>query len=206
MAQATPLALVSFEEYLDFEETTSDKHELFRGRIIPRGGVAYAMAGGSSNHGNIIDSLAGACRDALRDRKPCRFVGESRKIAVQAQGSGYYPDGAIACPPNDPHPRQGTYDNPIVVFEVLSPSTTSFDRRDKADDYKTLPSLRDYVLIESEMQRVEVFSRIEDGGWVQRVYLPGTVAHLPSVGIDLALNELYENAAFDAEPPPPSEG
>lgn len=198
MAQAVPLALTTIQEYLDFEETSPDRHELFRGRV-------YAMAGGSTNHGNVIDSLADVCNDALRGRRPCRFVGQSRKLVVKASGSGYYPDGTIACPPNDPSPSQGVYDNPTVVFEVLSPSTERFDRTDKADDYKTLPSLRDYVLIESEKVRIEVFSRLDDGGWVQRVYLPGTVAHLPSVGIDLPLDELYENAVFEAAPLDPVE-
>ncbi len=60
-----------------------------------------------------------------------------------------------------------------------------------------MPSLQDYVLIESETARVEVYSRLDDGGWVQRVYLPGTIAHIPSMGIDLSLDELYESAQFD---------
>lgn len=197
MAQAAPLALASFQEYLDFEETTPEKHELFRGRI-------YAMAGGSSNHDAVIVSLSGMCREALRGRKPCRFVGENRKLQIRENGSGYRPDGAIACPPNEPNPRQGVYDNPTVVFEVLSPSTGDFDRTDKYDDYKTLPSLKDYVLIDSEKVRVEVFSRLDEGGWLHRVYLPGTVAHVPSVGFELSLDELYENAVFGTEPEPPS--
>ena len=101
-----------------------------------------------------------------------------------SKGSGYYPDGANTCPPNYLDRRYGTDDNPTVVFEVLSPSTVSFDRRGKADDYKTLSSLQNHVLIETETIRVEVFSRLNDGGWVQRVYLPGTSARFPSVDIE----------------------
>ena len=198
MAQAVPLPLTTIQEYLDFEETSPDKHELFRG-------VIYAMAGGSSNHDDIIVSLTGICRNALRRKKPCRFVGENRRLVVESSGSGYRPDGAIACPPNDLNPRQGTYDNPSVVFEVLSLGTSSFDRGEKFDDYKTLPSLQDYVLIESEKIRVEMFSRLPDGRWAQSVYLKGSVARLPSAGIELPLEELYENALFDAEGTPPTE-
>ena len=189
MAKSPVLDDASLAAYLAFEETARDKHELFRGRV-------YGMAGGSANHGEVIDSLAGICRDALR-KKVCRFLSDNRKVVVEGKGSGYLPDGAIACPPRYLDRRHGTYDNPTVVFEVLSPGTERFDRADKFDDYKSLPSLQDYVLIESEKVRVEVFSRLEDGGWVQRVYLPGTAAHLPSVGIDLPLEELYENAVFD---------
>ncbi len=198
MAQALPLASASIQEYLDFEKLQPDKHELFRGLV-------YAMAGGSSNHGNIIDSLAQVCGRALQSRKPCRFVGESRKVVIQASGSGYYPDGAIGCPPNDLDPQQGTYDNPVVIFEVLSPSTEKFDRRDKADDYKTLPLLQDYVLIESDRARLEVFSRLTDGRWAQSVHLKGSVARLPSIGIDLPLDEIFENAVLDADPQCPVE-
>ncbi|RYG25326.1 Uma2 family endonuclease [bacterium] len=195
MVQAV-LSLVTIAEYLELEEASTEKHELFRGRV-------YAMAGGSSNHGNIIDSLAGACRDALREQKPCRFVGESRKVLVQSSSSGYYPDGTIACPPNDLNPRHGTYDNPTVVFEVLSSSTASFDRGEKFDDYKMLDSLQDYVLIESEKPRVEVFSRLPDGRWAQSVYVKGSSISIPSVGIELSLDELYENAVFESAPSPP---
>lgn len=193
MARPTLYGHTTVEEYLAFEETTPEKHELFRGRIC-------AMAGGSSNHSAIIVSLTGACREALRGRKPCRSVGENQKAVVQKSGSSYRPDGAIACPPNDLDRSRGTYDDPTVVFEVLSPSTAEFDRTEKFNDYRTLTSMQDYVLVESEKVRVEVFSRLEDGRWEQQVYLPETVAHIPSVGIDLSLDELYKNAVFD-EPP-----
>ena len=193
MAKSALYDLISIEDYLAFEETTPAKHELFRGRV-------YAMAGGSSNHSNIIVSLTQACGRSLQGRKPCRFVGENQKVVIGEEGSGFRPDGAIACPPNDLNRQQGTYDNPTVIFEVLSPGTADFDRTDKGDDYKTLPSLQDYVLIESEKVRVEVFSRQADGVWGQRVYLPGTTAHLPSLGIDLPLDELYENVIFEDQP------
>ena len=195
MAKSPLFDLVSIDEYLAFEEVQPEKHELFRGRV-------YAMAGGSANHGEVIDSLTQACGRALKG-KPCRFVGESRKVVVHEEGSGYYPDGAIACPPRYVDRNLGAYDNPTVVIEVLSPGTERFDRRDKADGYKALPSLRDYVLIESEIRRVEVFSRQADGSWGQRVYLAGTAAHLPSVGIDLSMDELYENCVFDDGPDAP---
>jgi Uma2 family endonuclease len=193
MAQAVPVALNTFQEFLDFEETTPERHELFRGRI-------YAMAGGTANHDDIQISLIHACVRELRGRGLCRFVGENRKVQVKENGSGYRPDGAIACPPNDFNPRQGAYDNPTVVFEILSPSTSNFDRGEKFDDYKTLESLQEYVLIESDRIRIEVFSRLPDGRWAQSVYLKGSMVRLPSVGIELPLDELYENAVFDPEP------
>ena len=136
MAKPATLDLVSIADYLDLEEPAGEKHELFRGWV-------YAMAGGSSNHSALIVSLTQTCGLALRGKKPCRFVGEKPEGVDREQRSGYYPDGAVACPPNDLDRRRGTYDNPTVVFEVLSPSTAEFDRTDKFDDYRTLPSLQD---------------------------------------------------------------
>ena len=77
---------------------------------------------------------------------------------------------------------------------MLSPSSEKDDRGDKFADYRRLPSLRDYVLVSTKQPAVEVFSRQDDGSWSLRVYLRGTVAHLPSVGVDLPLDELYETA------------
>ncbi len=193
MAKSPLYDRVTLEEYLALEETATEKHELWRGHV-------YAMAGGSSNHRDIIVSLTGICRNALRGR-PCRFVGENGKVVVDEAGSGYYPDGAIACPPNEIDRRRGTYDNPTVIFEVLSPSTEARDRKWKFDDYRSLPSLKDYVLIDSMSVRVEVFSRLPDDRWVQSIYLPGTKASVPSVGVELSLAELYEYAVFEESPP-----
>ena len=145
---------MTLEEYFVLEEKALEKHELWRGQV-------YAMADGSGNHGDIINSLALVCGVALRG-KPCRFLNDSRKVVVKEAGSGYYPDGAIACPPNDVDRRYGAYDNPTVLFEVLSPSTERRDRKRKFDDYRLLPSLQDYVLIDSQAARVEVFSRLPD--------------------------------------------
>ena len=94
MAGSALYDLATIEDYLAFEENIPEKHELFRGRVV-------AMAGGSSNHSSIIVSLTQVCGNSLRDKKPCRFVGENQKLLVGSRGSGYRPDGAIACPPND---------------------------------------------------------------------------------------------------------
>ena len=83
-------------------------------------------------------------------------------------------------------------DNPTVIVEVLSPSSEKDDRGDKFRDYRLLSSLRDYVLVSTKRPAVEVFSRQDDGSWNLRVYVHGSTAHLPSVGVDLPLDELYE--------------
>ena len=86
-------------------------------------------------------------------------------------------------------------ENPQVVFEILSPGTERFDRTDKSDDYASVESIREIVLIETQAARVEVYERRDDG-WLRRVYLVGTTALVPSVGLELPLDALYEDVAF----------
>ena len=131
---------------------------------------------------------------ALRGR-PCRYRDENTKVRVSDRNY-YYPDGLIACPPHYVSNSTGTIDNPRVIFEVLSPGTKDFDREAKFDAYRLFPSFEEYVLIHSEVVRVEVFARQADGRWALSVYLPGTVAHVESVGIELSLEELYEEVVF----------
>lgn len=187
-----PRGTMSPEDFLHWEEKQERKHFLHDGRV-------YAMAGAGRNHGSITPVLAALCVSALRG-KPCRYRDTDTKVFVRARGNYYYPDGLIACPPHYVSETQGAIDNPTVIFEALSPSTKDFDREGKFDAYRRLDSLRDYVLIASDTIRVEVFSRRDDGSWSYTAYLPGAVAEIPSVGIELRLDELYEEAEFPENP------
>lgn len=188
MAANRILEETSFEAYLAMDEVaTEERLELFRGRV-------YTMMAVSGTHAVVQANLAGMCGTAMRG-KGCRFVGENAKVHVPRKNSGYHPDGTIACPMRFSNEAQGVVENPQVVFEVLSPGTERFDRTDKSDDYATLPSVREIVLIETQAARVEVYERREDG-WLRRVYLVGTAALIPSVGIELPLDELYEDVTF----------
>ena len=173
----------SFEAYLAMDEAVEERLELFRGHV-------FTMMGASGTHVVVQANLARMCGNALRG-KPCRFVGENAKVHVERKGSGYHPDGTIACPLRFSNERAGVVENPQVVFEILSPGTERFDRTDKSDDYATVPSIHEIVLIETETQRVEVYERREEG-WLRRVYLGGATALVPSVGLELPLDELYE--------------
>ena len=182
---------VSFESYLEQDEASPDRLESFRGLV-------FTMMAASGNHVAIQANLARRCGNALAG-KGCRFYGENAKVRVERSGSGYHPDGTIACPPGFSNERGGVVKSPQVVFEILSPSTERFDRRDKLDDYALVPTIQEIVLIETEAARIEVYERREEG-WLRRVYLAGTAALIPSVGIELPLDELYEDVAFEEAP------
>lgn len=195
MAKPTSLERIGYDEYLRREEASPVKHDFVDGCMVER--TVEAMAGGSPNHVRITPALMGMLRNALRGRE-CRAFDADTSIRVEDAGRNYRPDAGVACPPNFLSDRVGVIDNPVVLFEVLSPATERAERGDKFLDYRLLPSLRDYVLISSVRRMVEVFSRQEDGSWNLRIFIHGSVAHLPSVGIDLDLSELYEDATFES--------
>ena len=197
MALNPLLEETSFETYLAMDEASEERLELFRGQ-------AFTMMAVSGTYATAQANLARMAGTALRG-KPCRFTGENAKVHIPRKGSGYHPDGTIACPLRFSNERQGVIENPQVVFEILSPGAERFDRTDKWDDYATLEGVREIVLIDTRAARVEVDER-RDGGWLRRVYLADTTALVPSVGIELPLDELYEDVAFAEPPDGPVEG
>ena len=194
MAQPASLERITHEEYLRREAVSPVKHHFIDGRMVER--EIVSMAGGSPNHVRITPVLSRMLGNSLRGRT-CQPFDSDTSVHIEAADRDYYPDAGIACPPNFLSETVGVIDNPTVVVEVLSPSSEKDDRGDKFRDYRLLPSLRDYVLVSTRRPTVEVFSLQDDGSWNLRVYVRGATAHLPSVGIDLPLDELYENALFD---------
>ena len=186
-APAVMTTLISPLEYLRREILARNKSEYIDG-------VVCEMASAARGHTRLTKNLHDILYRTLGDG-PCENSDQDVKVWIAARRIYYYPDATIACPPNFIDDANGVVDNPIVVVEVLSPSTPSMDRGPKFADYRTLDSLRDYVLVESEARRVEVIS-LEDGEWRTRRYEEGT-ALLPSVGVEIVLDELYRRVPLD---------
>ena len=185
-AQAARFALVSPLEYLRQEARSKARHEYVAGTVCE-------MAGASRNHGEITSALAYELRTGLKG-KICRNLDQDVKVFIAAKDVYYYPDATISCPPRFIDDANGVIDNPTVVVEVLSPSTRNLDRGAKFADYRTLSTLRDYVLVDSEARRVEVFS-LEGEAWMVRTFETGT-AWLASVEVALDLDELYRHVVL----------
>lgn len=179
-------------EYLALEETAVEKSEYVDGEI-------RAMSGGSEPHAFIPVNIGGELRTALRGRG-CRVLSSDMKI--WAAGVYYYPDLSVVCGPSTYRGRSKyTVTNPILVVEVLSPSTESKDRGEKFIRYQQIETLRSYLLVSQTEPRVELFERGENGHWdyTMVVGLDSMIA-LPSLGVTLALSEIYDQVEFtDAE-------
>jgi len=184
LALRKPMTLA---EFLEWEERQPMRYE-FDG-IGP-----VAMTGGTYGHSTIQGNLATALGGRLRGKR-CRFHGSDLKFQV-AEGHVRYPDGMVLCSPVD---RTATvvYD-PVVVFEVLSPSTARDDRIVKAREYQATPSVQRYVMLEQDGVSATVYARSGET-WTHEILIADSILALPEIGVELPLAELYEGIAFESE-------
>lgn len=178
------VAPISPAEYLREEAASPEKREYIAGEIV-------AMAGGSPNHGLISSELP----FALPARNGCRYLNSDVKIWIASRDAYLYPDASIACPPHWVKEETGAIDNPVAVFEVLSPGTELRDRTIKFDLYASLQSVKEIVLIASERRSVETYTRTMDGRWLRTQTFEGKL-FLESVQGDLDSDRLYQGVAL----------
>ena len=141
---AQPTSLVSVEEYLAFERRQREKHEFFAGEI-------YLQAGASMAHNLITANSIGSLHQQLR-ASPCNVLPSDMRIRTPRRRQYMYPDATIICgAPIFDDDYHDIIINPIIIFEVLSPSTEQYDRGRKFQAYRTLPTLQEYLLISQTM-------------------------------------------------------
>jgi Uma2 family endonuclease len=189
-----PIPSISPAEYLREERLCPTKHEYVDGEI-------FAMAGASAAHNAITFAASGLLYAALRGSK-CRGFGSDLRVATgTARDDIYtYPDLSIVCgEPQFLDANRDTLLNPVVLVEVLSPSTAAYDRGKKFERYRRIPSLQEYVLLEQDRVHAEIFTRQDDNTWVLREFNdPGTTLPLRAIGVELPLSALYEGVDFGA--------
>lgn len=176
-------APIDIDEYIEGETRTEIKHEYLDGEVV-------AMEGASAKHGLVVTGLGLALGLHAR-RKGCQLFMADMKLRVDhaEQTYFYYPDLLLAC---DPHDREPYYRRlPCLVVEVLSPSTERIDRREKLFAYQTLPSLREYLLVDPEKRCVEVY---RFGDKVQHeTHFEGSF-RLDCLDAEIALDDIYIDA------------
>lgn len=164
-------------------------------------GRIVAMAGGSAAHADAAANLVGELREALKD-SGCRVRGSDMR--VQAAGADYYPDVAVYCDPDQAASGQTTaLTNPVLVIEVVSPSSERRDTQTKLDRYLAMPSVREYVLVWTDAYRVQRIAR-QNGHWRQHVTIGRDAAvEFQSVGVSVPMAEIYRNVEIAPLPPEP---
>jgi Uma2 family endonuclease len=182
------------EEYLAFDRGSEFRNEYYDGEI-------FAMSGGTSTHAFVIANVTRAIGNALQDR-PCSVA--SSDFRVRISGKYYtYPDVVVVCDPIKLIGRD-TLLNPVLLVEVLSPSTENRDRTFKLDQYRQIESLPEYILVWQTEPRVEIFRRDSSGRWINSSFsgLEST-AVFASVEVSVPLAAIYHRIDFSREAEPP---
>ena len=179
---------ITLTEFLTWEERQELRYEF-------DGVGPVAMTGGTLAHARIQRNLAFALTGLLRG-KPCEFLGSDLKIKT-SDDHIRYPDGFVTCTGGEN--ASTMVSDPVVIFEVLSPSTAANDRIVKAREYQAMPSVQRYVMLEQDAIGATVYARSSDA-WTHEILIDGSVLDLPEIGIALPLADLYAGIVFDAEP------
>ncbi|MGC4099865.1 Uma2 family endonuclease [Ferruginibacter sp.] len=183
---------ISAEDYLEAERNAAEKHEYYQGEV-------FAMSGASVKHNIIQMNVAEQLRSKLRG-KNCKPFGSDLRIHIPENTLYTYPDFFIICGDlqltDKNHPD--TVTNPTVIIEILSKSTRDYDRGTKFTLYRSIETLKEYVLIDSLSVSIEVFSKNENNSWSLREYKKITETFISSaLNLAIPLQVIYEEISFD---------
>jgi Uma2 family endonuclease len=178
---------MSAAEYLDWEPTQEDRYEYWDGEVV-------AMSGGTRNHNRISLNFSKLLDDALINRN-CEVYIADVKVQVEPGRKYFYPDVVVTCDKGDDDAQIVQF--PCLIIEVLSPSTEAIDRGVKFARYRQFTSLQEYVLVQVDLPKVEVFRRNEHNQWVLSEYDLDDRLLLESIGMEIAIADLYRQIQFE---------
>jgi len=175
----------TYGDYVALEKDSPTKHEFIDGEI-------YAMAGGTEEHSALSARVLSVLDNAIGDQ-PCRVHTSDLRIYVEAVGLATFPDGSVICGPLQQHAPspEATALNPSVLLEVTSDSSEEYDTGDKLAINRTIPTLREYIIVSHRERRIRVYSRSEDGEWTARVAISGGRVAVPNLNADLVVDQIY---------------
>ena len=172
-------------EYLSMERASSEKHEFAFGEI-------FAMTGASVTHGRIVTNLVRVLGNELLER-PCDVFTSDLRLCVDPKNRYTYPDIIVIC--GKPQFLDNQFDtllNPDLIVEVLSDSTRNYDRGEKFQQYRSIPSFREYLVVEQAKIHVERYSKQPDGTWsLWETDLLDGVVQLSSIGVAIQVSDIY---------------
>lgn len=180
---------MTIEEYLAFENASTEKHEYYRGEV-------FAMAGAKVHHNEIVVNTLSLIKQFLKGR-PCKPYNSDQRIHIEKNSLFTYPDISIICGEvitlNDDEMNAL---NPSVIIEVLSPSTRTYDRSYKFRLYREIPTLKEYIILESESVGAEIAIFNQQGFWEVREYKATDAIPIHTIGMQLSLQDIYEGTTL----------
>lgn len=178
---------MSAAKYLDWEPTQEDRYEYWDGEVV-------AMIGGTRNHNRISGNWFKLLDDALLNRDCDVYIADV-KVQVEPGRKYFYPDVVVTCDKGDDDAQ--IVQSPCLIIEVLSPSTEAIDRGAKFARYRQFQSLQEYVLVQVDRPKVEVFRRNDNNQWVLSEYDLDDRLLLESIGVEIAIADLYRQVQFE---------
>lgn len=175
---------ISIEEYLAFERGSQEKHEYYKGEV-------FAMSGAGPRHNIIFSNLFISIGNLLKG-KSCFPYGSDMRLHIPENTLFTYPNISIYCGELNDDLEDDNAINPTVLIEILSPSTRDYDRGGKFKLYREIPTLKEYVLVDTESILVEVFRVNKSGHWELEEYkMVDDVLQLNSLSLSVALKDIY---------------
>lgn len=188
---SNPATKLTAEEYLALDRTAEFKSEFINGEM-------FAMSGASMRHTDLQGNIYSELHFALENTE-CWAHGSDFRVRV-SKANYTYPDISVTCGKRLlADKEQDTLLNPTVIIEILSPSTEKYDRGLKFQLYRTIESLREYVLVDQEQVRIEHYTRQADEGWTLRDYQTlDEHLNMPSLGVSISLQRIYNRIEFQS--------
>lgn len=195
MSTAEKREKYTLKEYFELDENAEFHYEYHNGDV-------FAMAGGSFNHGLISGNILTALNLAIGDRG-CFVTPSDVKCGIKAENSYVHPDVMVVCGELEfEENRNDTILNPTVIIEVLSESTASYDQGSKFRKYRTLDSLREYILVEQKMAMVNSFYKNDNGLWTIGDYSESEKeVKIHSLDISISIDDIYKKVTFPPQKP-----
>lgn len=189
--EARKLDNVSIAEYIAIEQAEDSRYEYHDGKI-------FAMAGGTVEHGLISGNVYGEIKFALRNNKSnCTVLNSEVKLHIAASNKFVYPDVMVVCDELERSSiEENAIVNPVVIIEVLSKSTESYDRGDKFFAYRQIPTLKEYILIDQYQAQVDIYERQADLWKITRKDQPSDHIKINALGITISMANIYEQIKF----------
>lgn len=188
-----PIQAYSFADYLAVErEAIDEKHEYVDGQV-------FAMTGASYAHNLIAGNLLRCLGNRVADT--CAVLPSDMRLRIEAANACLYPDVTVLCDePRFHDNRKDVLLNPLLVAEVLSPSTEGYDRGGKFALYRQVASLRHYLVVAQDRHDINLFTRQPDGRWVLDAYRDAdAVIALPELACEIGLGDIYAQVVFPSD-------
>lgn len=178
---------ISEEDYLTMEAVSPVRHEYYDGEI-------FQLAGASDEHNTIAMNISSELHQQLKKR-PCKVYQNDMRLYIEKEGIYVYPDVMVVC--GEPEIKKfkslDSLLNPVLIVEVLSESTADYDKSTKFDQYRTIDSFSEYLLVSQYLKKVILYTKLPNGSWILRDYIGDkTEIELSSIDCMLAMDDIYD--------------